>query len=1059
MSTTLASLLSGWSQTDRLLRLHTPLDDPGSSLLTAPSLLAERLHAIEGLYPANHPPNHPANHPGNDRQGHHAAVGADPRFCGTQLLLSCLSLNAHLDLDALVGQPVLLELLTDASRTDLRPFHGHIRCAQLLGANGGLARYQLTIEPWLSALGQQQDSAIYQGLNVFDILDAIFKDYQGQGRLQPQWRFDIADKAAYPTRSLTTQYAETDLAFVTRLMAEEGLFGWFEHTGDPRSPALGSHTFVIADHNGAFQPNPHPEVEFTQVGATMARDSIDRWRSHGQWSTHTVALSSWDYRSNHTRPVSAQRASTIGTSADDTGHASSAIALTHRDDPGAYAFENAAQGQRLARNQLQALNVRQQHCSGAGTLRSAAPGSTIVLNGQHKLDRYGQPPPAAQRTYTLLRVQHLARNNLDAALGSAVQQRLGPIALTPPLPGTITATTALHVKSAPNAHSIGVSSYQKNNRSPVELEDSWWTGTVPGEAHGAGPLDPTDPSGPTDSAHPANASQPFYRNRLDALPAHIPYRGASHGPQGQRLHPKPTVHSQQTAIVVGPAGQVVYTDRDHRIKLQFHWQRDTAGQSGSHARLSHPSSARQGGQGRGQGHTGAPANEKAGTWVRVAATLAPTAGANWGSVAIPRIGQEVWVDFLGGDIDRPVVTGCVYNGSGAPDAQYNQQGQGAGAATGNAPTWFPGQSTESGKGHAHPAVLSGIKTQALSASQHGAGGYNQLVFDDSPSQARTVLQQHSQAHQGTAELNLGQLQHQSDNQRLHPAGWGAELKTAHSAATRAGAGLLLSADARAGASRSQLDSTEAQAQADSSQQLQTRLADTAQKHNAGLKTHTGQAEPAPDKLPAIAAQAHNVQVRATQDGPQDQQVDAYSEPLLQLSAPSGIQALTPADAILSGGATSSITAGQAIQFGAQGGHYHLVKAGISFFTYGKVGNPNSPNQETGIALIAASGKVSSQSQSGPTKLTADKDLTVASTTAAVSISAKLHLLLTAGGSGIRIEGGNITITGASVQFEASAKELAGPGSVGGSLELPKPGKLAECPRALADAASGGASAL
>jgi uncharacterized protein involved in type VI secretion and phage assembly len=57
--------------------------------------------------------------------------------------------------------------------------------------------------------------------------------------------------------------------------------------------------------------------------------------------------------------------------------------LTHRDDPGAYAFESAAQGQRLARNQLQALNLRQQCCTGAGTLRSAAPGSTIVLNGQH----------------------------------------------------------------------------------------------------------------------------------------------------------------------------------------------------------------------------------------------------------------------------------------------------------------------------------------------------------------------------------------------------------------------------------------------------------------------------------------------------------------------------------------------------------------------------------------------------------------------------------------------------------------------------------------------------
>jgi type VI secretion system secreted protein VgrG len=843
-------------------------------------------------------------------------------------------------------------------------------------------------------------------LNVFEILDAVFKDYEGQGSLQPQWRFDIADKTVYPTRSLTTQYGETDLAFITRLMAEEGLFGWFEHTGDPASPALGTHTFVIADHNAAFRPNPRAEVDFTQAGATLARDSIDRWRSHGQWTASTVQLSSWDYRGNHTRPVSAQSAQ--GENGDGST-AASTVTLSHRDDPGAYAFETAAQGQRLARNQLQALAVRQHHCTAAGTLRSAAPGSTIVLNGQTPLDRYGQEPAEDQRTYTLLRVQHLAHNNLSAALSAAALQHLGSVT------GTGIASE-LQAKSASSAHSTSASSYQ-NSSNPHNPEDAWWTAPGHTSVHSA------------NNAASTASDQPFYRNRLDAIPAAIPYRGASHNALGQRLHPKPTVHSQQTAIVVGPAGQQIYTDRDHRIKLQFHWQRDKDGQTGSHARQTHPSSARQ-----GKGQTGAPANDSSGTWVRVAATLAPTADANWGSVAIPRIGQEVWVDFLGGDIDRPLVTGCVYNGEGATDAQHNRQGQGAGAATGNAPAWFPGQA----EAHAHPAVLSGIKTQALSASQQGAGGYSQLVFDDSPAQARTALQQHASAHQGSAELNLGQLQHQSDNQRLHPAGFGAELKTLYSASARSGSGGLISADARPNASRSQLDSTEAQAQADASQQLQTSLADTAQKHNAQLKDGKGQAEPAPDKLPAITAQAHSSTSRSGQGGPQDSQVTEYTDPLLQLSAPGGITAATPAHAILSAGATSSITAAQAINFAAQGAHYHLVKAGISLFAYGKVANANSPNQETGIALHAASGKVSSQSQSGPTMLTADKDITVASTTNAVQASAKTYLLLTAGGAGIRIEGGNITVTGSSVQFLASAKELAGPGSASGPiLDMPR----------------------
>jgi uncharacterized protein involved in type VI secretion and phage assembly len=258
-------------------------------------------------------------------------------------------------------------------------------------------------------------------------------------------------------------------------------------------------------------------------------------------------------------------------------------------------------------------------------------------------------------------------------------------------------------------------------------------------------------------AYLANPGErPLYRNRIDAIRSSIPYR-AHPSP-----HARPTIRGQQTAIVVGPPGAVIHTDRDHRIKLQFHWQRGADG----HNRLDHP---------HPDGHTGAPGDDSAGTWVRVATPLAPIAGANWGSHALPRVGQEVLVDFLEGDIDRPVVIGALYNGAGARDAQHNTRNHGAGPATGNAPPWFPGEAGA----HAHPAVLSGLKSQAMQASQLGTKAYSQLVFDDSPGQARVSLQRHANAHQGTAELNLGHLRHQTDNQRIKTAGLGAELKTAH----------------------------------------------------------------------------------------------------------------------------------------------------------------------------------------------------------------------------------------------------------------------------------------
>ena len=98
-------------------------------------------------------------------------------------------------------------------------------------------------------------------------------------------------------------------------------------------------------------------------------------------------------------------------------------------------------------------------------------------------------------------------------------------------------------------------------------------------------------------------------------------------------------------------------------------------------------------------------------------------------------------------------------------------------------------------------------------------------------------------------------------------------------------------------------------------------------------------------------------------------------------------------------------------------------------------NTNKPNQETGLKLHAASGKVSAQAQSGPLKITADQTVTVASITKSITIAAKKHVLLTAGGAYLKIQGGNIEIHGpGAMAFKASMRELAGPG--GSSPSLP-----------------------
>jgi uncharacterized protein involved in type VI secretion and phage assembly len=182
------------------------------------------------------------------------------------------------------------------------PLGGHVVAIEMAGANGGFARYNLTVEPWIAFLSLGRDSRIFQDMTVFDILDTVFTAYQGQGKLTPAWRFDIVDRNIYPKRSITTQYQESDRAFAERLMHEEGLFHYFEHTGDAASPGLGSHTMVIADHNGSFKPNAQASIAFSQPGATMREDTLDRWRTGVRLRTNAIELSSWDYRSLDSRP-------------------------------------------------------------------------------------------------------------------------------------------------------------------------------------------------------------------------------------------------------------------------------------------------------------------------------------------------------------------------------------------------------------------------------------------------------------------------------------------------------------------------------------------------------------------------------------------------------------------------------------------------------------------------------------------------------------------------------------------------------------------------------------
>ncbi|UKE45830.1 type VI secretion system Vgr family protein [Xanthomonas cerealis] len=844
---------------------------------------------------------------------------------------------------------MLLELLTAESRSALRPFHGHVTAFERLGSNGGLARYRLVVEPWLALLAQRVDSYVFQDMSVVEIAESVFADYAEQGALAPAWRWELSDRSTYAKRSLTTQYEETDVAFLRRLLAEEGIAYWFEHTGAADSDTRGTHTLVLSDHNAAFAALG--TVRYHRHDVTEQQDSVQQWSPARRWRTATLSRASWDYRSLSLRPAGAE-ATPLGD-----------IDAADVDTAGPYAWQDSTRGQRRAQQQLDAQQVAAQTIEGQGTWRQLAPGTRFGLR-QHA-------GVAADAAFLCLQVRHQARNNLGAEVFDALEQSLGAVAVAgAPLPPAL----------------AGLSGGYAPAQDDAEVE--------------------------------------FYRNHFTALPATATYRPQTEDGHGLRLHPKPTVSGTLSAIVVSD-GDPVQSDRDHRIKVQFPFQRGADASSA----LAHPG-----------GEDNAPGSASAWTWVRV---MTPWAGDNWGGVVLPRKGQEVLVGFLEGDIDRPVVIGSVYNGRGQDDAAHNQVGGGGAGATGNAPAWF--------QGNAHGAVFTGFKSQALAQSQDGTGGYQQLRLDDTPGQGRAQLS----TTQHASTLTLGHLKGGRDNLREGERGFGADLSTQAYGAVRAGQGLLLSSEP----GQQQLAASQALSQLEQGEQLLQALADAARQQQAQLPNEAATL-PAQDGLKTLQAS-----LKATQSGSAasqlqggDGQAPGWSRPALLGSGSAGVMSLTPADQVWVSGTQTALLAGTALNWASQAQLVLAVAGGLVLYTQGSAPVAGSPNQERGIALHAAQGTLSARAHRNHARIAAKTQVRIVSTTADVQLAAPTkHLLATAAGAYIKLEGDNIELGApGTIEFKGGHRVWTGPQGASMSPVMPSAShKLCEYTALAADSAGAG----
>ena len=423
-----------------------------------------------------------------------------------EIELNLLSPRDDIAPEDLLGKPAAVTLQLDNGGERL--LHGIVMRFGITGNQGGMNGYHASLRPWLWFLTRSTDCKIFQSLTVPDIVRQVFADYADIAL----FRFQL--HRSYNPRNYCVQYRETDFNFVARLLEDEGIWWYFDHTEQGAE-------LVLVDDPTACSPLVCNDTLpfYGATGSALAGiEKIDSWAFSREIATGQVALTSYDFE----RPSVSLAAS----SALERAHG--LAALEQFDFDGSYT--QLDDGRRWASDRIEELQSRHERLAGTTNARAMASGALFTLARHPRADQ--------NTTYLCLHTRLTAR-----------------------LP------------------------------SPEAGQN---------EAH--------------------------FGCAFTAMPASQALRAA-------RKSPKPFVQGPQTAVVVGPAGDEIFTDKYGRVKVQFHW--DRYGQK----------------------------NEKSSCWVRVSS---PWAGKSFGFVQLPRIGQEVIVDFLEGDPDQPIITGRVYNAEQMP---------------------------------------------------------------------------------------------------------------------------------------------------------------------------------------------------------------------------------------------------------------------------------------------------------------------------------------------------------------------------------------------------------
>ncbi|MBK8255871.1 MAG: type VI secretion system tip protein VgrG [Polyangiaceae bacterium] len=477
-----------------------------------------------------------------------------------EVTVVALSDNPDIDFESVVGQAMTFTAMQGAEGTDVRSWTGVCNHIEQIGAEErGLSTYRMVLVPQLWLLSQRRNHRMFQLMSEVDIVRKILGE----------WGINFTEnlQGSYKKRKYRVQYAETDFAFICRMLEDAGIAFYFRTDGETQ--------LVLNDAPQLNPPRGKP-IAYRDNPSEADREHVTEVRIGRQIRPGKYVVRDHDYR----RPPSYDLKSTAITD----GSIEQSLERFHYV-PGAFLFE-----------------------SDRGESTPIADDRGKYRTDEKEAGALAMRRLEAQRAET--RTVTFDTNTMDLAPGTIVSFLDHP--KTELAPGNELLVLGQQLTGSPNAA---------------------WQCTC------------------------------------EAVSAKLAYRPPL-------LTPKPKTSGVESATVVGPAGEEIHTDEFGRVRVHFHWDRESK------------------------------MDEKSSCWIHVSQ---PWGGTGFGGTNLPRIGQEVIVDFLGGDPDRPIIIGRVYT---------NLQ---------KTPYKLPDNKTQSG-------------WQSRSSPGGSASNYNEIMFEDKKGQELVRMQ-------------------------------------------------------------------------------------------------------------------------------------------------------------------------------------------------------------------------------------------------------------------------------------------------------------------------------